>query len=315
MIEAEVIIVGGGPAGAACAGRLCQNGIDCLVLDVQSFPRPKTCAGWVPPEIFRALQISPAEYPYELTHYRRFSIYIYGMHFTIPTRQYAVRRMEFDHWLLHRSGAPVETHRVASILREGGRYIIDGTYACRYLVGAGGTHCPVARTFFPPREPGRLIVAQEEEFIYPEADPDMRAWFFENDLRGYSWYFPKAGGVVNVGVGGLAADLKARGDTLHRHWTLLEEKLDRLGLVRGHTFNPRGESYYLHADQTVAQVENAYRIGDAAGLATTDMGEGIRVAVESGLRAADAILFHTPYSVKGIARYSAKSILTSRWMK
>lgn len=309
MIATEALIVGGGPAGAACAGRLRQNGMDCLVLDAQTFPRVKPCAGWVTPEVFRALHMTPADYPHGINFFNRFYVSIRGVRFTLPTRQYAIRRVEFDDWLLRRSGAPVETHRVHNFTREGERYVIDDAYTCRYLVGAGGTHCPVARTFFPPREPGKLIVAQEEEFAYPNADPHCRLWFFEDHLPGYAWYVPKAGGFVNVGVGGNAKQLKARGDNLKRHWNRLVDMLDQQGWVRGHEYKPLGHSYYLRSRRQTVQQGNVYLVGDAAGLATLDMGEGIRAAVESGLRAADAILFHTPYTVAGIARVSLGSIL------
>lgn len=53
MITAETIIVGGGPAGSSCAWRLRQLGGDCIVLDRQSFPRVKLCAGWITPAVVR----------------------------------------------------------------------------------------------------------------------------------------------------------------------------------------------------------------------------------------------------------------------
>ena len=62
MDRADVLIVGGGPAGAACAGRLCAGGLDVLVLDKAQFPRPKLCAGWVTPGVFRQLGVTPEEY-------------------------------------------------------------------------------------------------------------------------------------------------------------------------------------------------------------------------------------------------------------
>ncbi|MCK4821330.1 FAD-dependent oxidoreductase, partial [bacterium] len=50
MINTDVIIVGGGPAGATCAWRLRQSNIRCIILDKQRFPRTKICAGWITPE-------------------------------------------------------------------------------------------------------------------------------------------------------------------------------------------------------------------------------------------------------------------------
>ena len=54
--DAEVIVVGGGPAGAASAWTLARGGRDVLVLDRAVFPRPKPCAEYVSPEASRILQ-------------------------------------------------------------------------------------------------------------------------------------------------------------------------------------------------------------------------------------------------------------------
>ncbi len=157
-----------------------------------------------------------------------------------------------------------------------------------------------------------MIVAQEEEFIYDYSDARCYLWFLQNGLPGYAWYVPKANGFVNVGVGGSEAGLKAREDILRRHWMLLEEKLDEVGLVRGHAYQPVGHSYHLRGKAPVLRRGNAFIVGDAAGLATVDMGEGISPAIQSGLRAAEAILSGVEYSVRSIPKYSFPSILGLR---
>lgn len=303
MIETEVLIVGGGPAGATCADALRRRGIDCLILDRAMFPRLKLCAGWVPPQVFADLGIDPAEYPHGLRTFRRLHVSVRGIGFPVPTLQYAIRRYEFDAWLLRRSGAPVQMHHVRSIVREGDRYIVDGTYAGTYLVGAGGTNCPVARTFFRQaneRSSAALIVTQEEEFPYEVEDERCYLWFLEDGLPGYAWYVPKAGGYVNVGVGGKAEGLRSHGDTITRHWDRLVDKLTRRGLVRDHDFHPDGYAYYLREPSRTLRIDNAFIVGDAAGLATVDMGEGIEPAVRSGSLAAAAIADGTDYELDAI---------------
>jgi menaquinone-9 beta-reductase len=54
--DAEVIVVGGGPAGAATAWTLARGGRDVLVLDRAAFPRPKPCAEYISPEACRILE-------------------------------------------------------------------------------------------------------------------------------------------------------------------------------------------------------------------------------------------------------------------
>jgi len=312
MITTDVLIVGGGPGGAACAWRLKQLNIGCLILDQKTFPRPKTCAGWITPEVVRDIGLDPDDYPHSFTTFKSFQVSIRGFRFKLPTHQHAIRRFEFDDWQVRRSGVPVQEHAVKNVLSTPGGYEVDGEYCARYLVGAGGTNCPVYRTFFSaesPRPKELLIVAQEEEFPYPYTDNRCQLWFLENKLPGYAWYVPKANGYLNVGVGGKAEELRANGDTLKNHWTLLVEKLDRLGLVRGHDYKPSGHSYYLRQRRMQVRKGNAFLVGDAAGLATLDMGEGISPAIKSGLIAADAIAHGTSYSVDSIGRYSLRSLL------
>jgi menaquinone-9 beta-reductase len=316
MQSAEVIIVGGGPGGSACARRLRQANIDCLVLDQQIFPRFKPCAGWITPGVLRELELDPADYPHSFTTFKTFHISIRGIKFRLPARQHAIRRYEFDAWLLQRAGAPVVQHTVKEIKQTGEGYTIDGAFSAKYLVGAGGTHCPVYRSLFQEASPHpkmALIAAMEEEFPYAFTDPNCRLWFFENGLPGYAWYVPKANGYVNVGIGGQAEVLKEHGDTLKRHWNLLLDHLAQTGLVGGHTYKPAGHSYYLRQRQSVLRHNNAFLVGDAAGLATMDMGEGIGPAVHSGCAAAEAILTGRAYTVDGIPRYSLSSLLRLGW--
>ena len=312
MIKTDVLIIGGGPGGAACAWRLRRNNVACIILDQQTFPRPKPCAGWITPEVVQDLELNPSDYPHGFTTFTSFQVSIRGFKFKLRTRQHAIRRYEFDDWQVHRAGAPILAHSVKTITQVQDGYEIDGEYFARFLVGAGGTNCPVYRTLFrttSPRPKEVLIVAQEEEFPYAYTDGRCQLWFLENRLPGYAWYIPKSNGYINVGVGGKAEELKANGDTLKNHWNLLVEKLDRLGLVQGHDYKPSGHSYYLRHKLPEVRRDNAFIVGDAAGLATLDMGEGISPAIKSGLLAAEAIIHGSDYSVASISRYSLRSLL------
>lgn len=295
MIERETIIVGGGPAGASAAWQLQQLGRDCLLLDQAQFPRDKLCAGWITPEVLTDLRFSAADYPYRFLTFETLHIAIYGLKVPLHSPQHSIRRVEFDHWLLERSGAQVRQHQVRTIERTADGFEIDGTYRCRYLIGAGGTRCPVYRTLFRPKHsrPKPLqAVALELEFAYDWHDADCHLWFCTDGLPGYSWYVPKADGYLNIGVGGMAYKLKRHNDTIGRHWQALVERLQQKRLIDGLPAEPKGYSYYLR-ERTSAHdpgtVPNAYIVGDAAGLATRDMCEGIGPAVRSGLNAANAI--------------------------
>ena len=105
----------------------------------------------------------------------------------------------------------------------------------------------------------------------------------------------------------LAARLGTVPDVLNRALRKLEEE----GLVKNHLFQPKGHSYYLRQKNPVVRNGNAFIIGDAVGLATLDMGEGIRSAIKSGMIAADAIVNNKDYSLSSIPRFSLFSIIGS----
>lgn len=306
MRSYPVVIVGGGPAGSACARKLSEAGVDCLIIDKADFPRQKTCAGWVTPEVFRLLGILPEQYPHSLTVFPKLRISFKGFPVLRPGRQYAIRRLEFDSWLLGLSQSEVLKHEVKEVKRTGKGFILDGQIEASILVGAGGTHCPVgrwARRESGPRD-GAQIVALESEYPLDWHDPACRLWFLENKLPGYFWYVPKAGGYLNLGVGGNAAVLKRIGSTIQDQWEYLVGKLLGSGLIQEAPPDPRGYVYYLRGSSPAPSTKDLFLVGDAAGLATQDMGEGIGPAIHSGQLAAESILHGNPYSVQHVSRYS-----------
>ena len=315
MTGAEVVVVGGGPAGSTCAWTLARAGRECLVLDAATFPRDKPCAGWIDPRVFDVLELAPGSYPHGLTRLDRIRFHLRGLPIGVPTRQLAIRRVEFDDWLLRRSAVPVVQHRVREIVRSDDGFVIDGRFRCRFVVGAGGTTCPVYRSLFAevaPRSLASLVLALEAELACKPPHPECRLWFFDRGLPGYSWYLPKQGGFVAIGVGGIANRVRRTGG-IRRHWEQLLRRLARLGLKVGSECRPRGYAYHLRRGAPLVQIGNAFLLGDAAGLATLDMGEGIAAAVRSGALAAQSITTGAPYSVRSLPRYSIPAIIASRF--
>jgi flavin-dependent dehydrogenase len=317
MIESKVIIVGGGPAGSSCARELVRLGIECLIIDKKRFPRVKLCAGWVQPELFEDLDVDPVSYPFSLTFFDHFRVHIFGRQFTPAVSQYAIRRYQFDQWLLSHCGAPVYTHAVRNIDKEINGYIIDDLFRCQFLVGAGGTHCPVYQTFFAkqrPRPAGKLIATLEQEVACEIIDSNCHLWFFIDKLPGYAWYVPKEGGYVNFGIGGYLHKIKDRGKTIGEYWQRFIEELQCLDLKPDVELKPKGAVYYLRNNLRTVQNNSAFITGDAAGLATEDMGEGIGPAVKSGILAARAIAQGRSLTYRSIRKNSfSKWWLLSRF--
>ena len=313
----DVVVVGGGPAGSTAAWKLRKGGADVLVLDKERFPRLKLCAGWITPEVVRDLEIDVAAYPHRFLTFERMHGHLKGLHLRLNCVQHSIRRFEFDAWLLERSGAPTIEHTVRDVRAEpGGGFVIDEQFRCRYLIGAGGTRCPVYRALFReanPRASELQTVTLEHEFAYDWRDPDCHLWFFDKGLPGYSWYVPKADGWLNVGVGGMARRLKDSGDDIKRHWAHFTRTLGRK-LVPSAEYDPAGYSYYLRGDVSVGRVGDAFITGDAAGLATRDLCEGIGPAVRSGMRAAQAILGGAAYRLDDVTGASLGGGLATRFL-
>ncbi len=307
MQSADAIVVGGGPAGSTCAWKLREAGVDVLVLDRAAFPRTKLCAGWVTPEAMSDLELDPCDYPGSFMTFERLQLHWKFLKAAPKVRQHSIRRYEFDDFLLRRSGARVLQHKVRDIRCNGGDYVVDGELRAKYVVGAGGTSCPVFRALFHDRQPrsGALQTATlEQEFAYDWKDPDCHLWFFDNGLPGYAWYVPKGNGYINVGLGGMAEQLTQKQGHLRDYWRKFVAKLKKKGLVSYDDYEPKGFSYYLRGEEGVVRTDNAFIVGDAAGLATRDMCEGIGPAVRSGLLAADAIVNGTDYSIATISKFS-----------
>lgn len=314
MRNVDVLVVGGGPAGSSAAWRLRAAGADVVVLDRDAFPRLKLCAGWITPEVVRDLEMDVAAYPHRFLTFHRMRARFRRIGVSLPCVQHSIRRFEFDAWLLQRSGAEVVCHNVRQIRRDGEHFIVDESWRARHLVGAGGTSCPVYRSLFRdanPRVRELQTVALEHELEYDWQDGDCHLWFFDQGLPGYAWYVPKQNGWVNVGIGALAQRLKARGEDIQQHWEHFVRVLGRR-LVRGAQLEPAGYSYYLRGPVEVVRIGNAYITGDAAGLATRDMCEGIGPAVRSGLRAAESILGGAAYRLDDVTGASLGGGIATR---
>jgi flavin-dependent dehydrogenase len=296
MRDVETIIVGGGPAGSTCAGYLRRHGREVLVVDKARFPRLKLCAGWLTGKAMRDLEFTPADYPHPIltldirTHF----LDLPGVSW-FPTLgpDYSIRRIEFDAWLLARSGAEVVQHEVKIIRRDGAHYVIDDAYTCRNLVGAGGTMCPVRRALFPQdRVKSRQIVTLEKEFAYPGRD-DLCHMYVRRGLAGYAWFVPKANGFVNIGLGGKAKYFKASATKIHDHFRAFVADLvrqQRLDAATAADLQETGHPYYIFTTRGEVKRDTCFLIGDSAGLASVDLGEGIGPAVESAVMAAQEIL-------------------------
>lgn len=299
MIQSDVLIVGGGPAGSSCARTLTRAGVDVTIVDAASFPREKLCGGWITPPVIHELGIDTDDYRRGRTFQpiTAFRTSIIGRP-AVDTRydapvSFGIRRCEFDDYLLRRSGARLVLGTpVATIERSTDRVMVNGSLGARVLIGAGGHFCPVAQWLNPERGHEPIVAAREVEFAMTarqEAEcrvaGDVPELFFCPDLKGYGWCFRK-GSYLNVGFGRLD----------RRH--VPAQTRTFLAMLQAQQTVPadlpttwRGHAYLLYASAPREIVsDGVLLIGDAAGMAYAQSGEGIRPAIESGVLAAETII-------------------------
>ena len=299
MDSCDVLIVGGGPAGSTCARLLRREGLDVLVLDKSEFPRDKVCAGWITPQVVAELQLDLQDYARDRTlqPIRAFSTGL-GQVEPQPVEyaqivSYAIRRCEFDHYLLQRCGARLRLGETwKTMRREGEAWVVNEQIRARLVVGAGGHFCPVAR--FLGAQLGKeesAIYAQEIEFEMDAAQAarcqvsaERPELYFCDDLKGYGWCVRKHN-FLNIGLGREGNHrLNERVQSLWS-WLVQAGKIpaDLPGRFKGHAY-----LLYTHAARPV-RADGVLVIGDAAGLAYAQSGEGIRPAIESAMMAAQVI--------------------------
>jgi menaquinone-9 beta-reductase len=299
MDVCDVLIVGAGPAGSSCAWKLRDSGLSVVILDRQIFPRDKVCGGWITPPVVDELEI-------DLEEYSRSNVLqdIHGFRTSrMGSREvetdygrpisYGIRRCEFDDFLLKRCRACIHQGvALTSLEQSGDRWIVNGQFKARLVIGAGGHFCPVARLRGANARQEVSVAAQEMEFEMSETQrhqcsiqPEIPELYFCPDMKGYGWCVRKKN-FLNIGLGRL--DPYALPNHLAAFSVFLKKArkiaFDLPAKMVGHSY-----LLYGHAKRNMA-ADGVLLIGDAAGLAYSQSGEGIRPAIESGLLAAKAIL-------------------------
>ena len=278
-----------------------------MLADRATFPRDKVCAGWLTPGVFPLLDLDPNEYRafgltlQEITAFRTGVISQDGpsegggrISRRVETRyphvvSYAIRRCEFDDFLLRRAGVRVlEGTPVTALRQSNDRWIVNEAIEAPVVIGAGGHFCPIARHLQGSTDTFQPVVAKEAEFRLDgkaplEAQPPEL--LFCNDFEGYGWCVRK-GEYLNVGIGRRSS--RDFNDHVRNFIALLEANGT---LKAGTPLRWRGHAYFASGVGPRPLIGAGMLIaGDSAGLAYPESGEGIHPAIASGRLAAETLI-------------------------
>ncbi|WP_019506349.1 geranylgeranyl reductase family protein [Pleurocapsa sp. PCC 7319] len=289
----DCIIVGAGPAGASAAYHLAKKGHSILVIEKNSFPRAKSCGGGVSPAIAEwfdfdfspVVQNNVSEVKYTFKMGDPAEVRLKNV-----TPMWMVQRDQFDSFLMEQATSQgvefKDGTEVTNVTLQGDSWQVDtnnGAFTGKYLIAADGANSMVAKLlgFDAPQ----TIAAASLQVPGEVSDRRKTMAFFDfGSLKnGFMWCFPKADGYSLSAA--YVRNPKGKADELKKQLTKYAELFDldpSQGQYTEHPLNLWQQDRILHSDR-------ALLVGEAAGIVDPLIGEGIRPAMFTGIKAAEAV--------------------------
>lgn len=292
----EVIVVGGGPAGACSALHLASAGVDVALLERESLPRFKLCAGGLSNRAQRALGLDVSESVLN----RISGLDLLGKHKTrlhVKSESgfgFIVDRAKFDALIVSEAEAAGCSVRdglaVESVSEDGGCVRVncsDGsTLRCKCLIGADGHRSVVRKSLGLHQLRRRGLTVMFE--LQPTSDDGFDRTSIALDFGvvdlGYLWLFPY-GDMLSAGL----LTTRERIESPKQRVVSYLQEDESLSSAFSVRFLGGCVVPYWSGERDVGS-ECCILTGDAAGFIDPFTGEGINWAIRSGTVAAEAVV-------------------------
>ncbi|MGD1882155.1 MAG: geranylgeranyl diphosphate reductase [Paracoccaceae bacterium] len=291
----DVVVVGGGPAGATAAEDLVRSGHKVALLDREG--RIKPCGGAIPPRLMQDFHIGEEQLLTKVNTARMISPT--GRQVDIPIENGfvgMVDRKDFDPFLRERAvkaGAKYFVGTFVRVDRESGTAVIyrdkasgeERALPCKLIIGADGAKSRVGLAEVEGADKVPLVFAYHEIIKAPEAtatyDPLRCDVIYDGAISPdfYGWVFPH-GGTTSVGMGTENPDVNLKDATAALRMAS--------GLSNCETLRKEGAPIPLKPMDRWDNGKDVVLAGDAAGVVAPSSGEGIYYAMVGGRVAATA---------------------------
>ncbi|MGQ9805320.1 MAG: geranylgeranyl diphosphate reductase [Chlorobiales bacterium] len=306
----DVVVVGGGPAGASAANELAKKGLSTVLIE-RNLSNAKPCGGAIPLGLIEEFEIPDFLVERKVTAMAVRSPKGKIVTMTMPNGFVGmVRRERFDKFLRERAaqnGATLLEGKFRTIEETdaGYRLSIDikggKTIEIRskYVIGADGANSKVALDLgFPPNEFKAVAIQQRFHSCDELARYEnlVEIWYDgEVSPDFYAWVFPKADHIA-IGTGTEDGTVNVK--------KLQARFIEKLG-IKAKPYYEEAAKIPMHPRKTFVK-GNAMLVGDAAGLVTPSNGEGIFFAMKSGKMAAETLIDHVKGKGSPLAMYEKK---------